>query len=122
VVADQFGAPTSAALIADVTAQIVARFWLHGDRIAFPGGLYHLAAAGETTWHAYAEEVFRVARLHGEALKVARVEPIGTSAYPLPAPRPANSRLDTTKLRETFDVYLPPWQDGVRQVLDQLLS
>jgi dTDP-4-dehydrorhamnose reductase len=57
VIADQFGAPTTASLIADVTAQIVARHWLFGERSAFPAGIYHLAAAGETTWHGYATEV-----------------------------------------------------------------
>lgn len=124
VIADQFGAPTTAALIADVTAQIVARHWLHGDRALFPAGVYHLAAAGETSWHGYAVAVLRQAQARGMALRVApeQVEAIPTAAYPLPAPRPANSRLDTQKLRETFDVFLPDWQDGVAHLLDQILS
>ncbi|WP_026035932.1 dTDP-4-dehydrorhamnose reductase [Cupriavidus sp. BIS7] len=124
VIADQFGAPTTAALIADVTAQIVARFWLFGERSAFPGGIYHLAAAGETTWHGYATEVLGYAAHKGVALKVnpADIEPIPATAYPLPAPRPLNSRLDTRKLRETFGVHLPDWKQGIRHLLDQILS
>ncbi|MGX6571152.1 dTDP-4-dehydrorhamnose reductase [Cupriavidus necator] len=124
VIADQFGAPTTAALIADVTAQIVARHWLHGDRQAFASGMYHLAAAGETSWHAYATEVLRYAATQGIDLKVdpARIEAIPATAYPLPAPRPANSRLDTGKLRQTFGIHLPDWQQGVHHLLDQIFS
>ncbi|MES2007435.1 MAG: dTDP-4-dehydrorhamnose reductase [Pseudomonadota bacterium] len=122
VIADQFGAPTTAALIADVTAQIVARHWLHGRREAFPAGVYHLAAAGETTWHGYATEVLRYAAARGIELKVdpERIEAIPATAYPLPAPRPANSRLDTGKLRQTFNLHLPDWQQGVHYLLDQI--
>ena len=124
VIADQFGAPTTAALIADVTAQIVARQWLHGRREAFPSGVYHLAAAGETSWHGYATEVLRNAAARGIELKVdpMHIEAIPTTAYPLPAPRPANSRLDTGKLRANFDIHLPDWQQGIRFLLDQILS
>ncbi|MHA7681466.1 dTDP-4-dehydrorhamnose reductase [Cupriavidus sp. PET2-C1] len=123
VIADQFGAPTSAALVADVTAQIVARYWLHGEREAFPSGLYHLAAAGETTWHGYATEVLRYASARGVDLKVdlTRIEAIPSAAYPLPAPRPGNSRLDTSKLRQTFGIHLPDWWQGMQHLLDQIL-
>jgi len=125
VIADQFGAPTTAALIADVTAQIVARRWLHTPRReAFPGGVYHLAAAGETSWHAYAKMVLSGAVARGVDLKVdpGSIEPIPATAYPLPAQRPANSRLDTSRLRDTFDIYLPDWQQGIDLLLDQILS
>ncbi|QRQ88142.1 dTDP-4-dehydrorhamnose reductase [Cupriavidus oxalaticus] len=124
VIADQFGAPTAASLIADVTAQIVARYWLHGDRSTFASGVYHLAAAGETTWHAYATEVLRYAAAQGIELKAdpSRIEAIPATAYPLPAPRPANSRLDTGKLRQTFGIHLPDWQQGVHHLLDQIFS
>lgn len=123
VIADQFGAPTTAALIADVTAQIVARHWLAGSRAAFPSGVYHLAAAGETSWHGYAVEVLRYARSLGVALKAGpeSVEAIPATAYPLPAPRPTNSRLDTTHLRETFGIHLPAWEQGMHHMLDQIL-
>ncbi|MFJ4289068.1 dTDP-4-dehydrorhamnose reductase [Cupriavidus sp. NPDC089707] len=124
VIADQFGAPTTASLIADVSAQIVARHWLHGDRRTFASGVYHLAAAGETTWHAYATEVLHYATAQGIELKVdpSRIEAIPATAYPLPAPRPANSRLDTGKLRQTFGIHLPDWQQGVHHLLDQIFS
>lgn len=123
VIADQFGAPTTASLIADVTARIIDRAWLHGDRAGFPGGIYHLAAAGETSWHGYATEVLRHAASKGVVLKVDpdAIEAIPATAYPLPAPRPSNSRLSTQKLRETFDIHLPDWQQGVHHLLDQLL-
>ncbi|WP_454764692.1 dTDP-4-dehydrorhamnose reductase [Cupriavidus campinensis] len=124
VIADQFGAPTTASLIADVTAQIVARHWLHGRREAFPAGVYHLAAEGETTWHGYATMVLAAAAARGVALRAdpSCIEPIPATAYPLPAPRPANSRLDTSKLRDTFDIHLPDWQQCIELLLDQILS
>lgn len=123
VIADQFGAPTSAALIADVTAQIIARSWLTSDRAVFPGGTYHLAAAGETTWHGYATELLGYAAARGVELKVdpKAVAAIPATEYPLPAPRPANSRLDTSKLRETFGIHLPDWRQGIHFLLDQIL-
>jgi len=124
VIADQFGAPTTASLIADVTAQIVARHWLFGERAAFPAGIYHLAAAGETTWHGYAMEVLGYAASKGLALRVnpAAIEAIPATAYPLPAPRPSNSRLDSGKLRDTFGIHLPDWRQGVHYLLDQILA
>ncbi|NUA29703.1 dTDP-4-dehydrorhamnose reductase [Cupriavidus basilensis] len=123
VIADQFGAPTSAALIADVTAQIIAHRWLYGERRAFPAGIYHLAAAGETNWHAYATEVLSYAAMLGVELKTdpSHIEAIPASAYPLPAPRPANSRLDTTKLRDTFGIHLPDWRQGTHHLLQQII-
>jgi len=118
VVADQWGAPTRAALIADVTAQILPRL--------APGqaGIYHLAAAGFTNWHAYASLAVAHAAECGMALKAqaGQVHPIPSSQYPVAAPRPGNSRLDTTKLRNTFGLALPPWQDGVRSVVAELAA
>lgn len=122
VVADQHGAPTPAALIAEVTAQLIAAY-AQQDHETFPGGLYHLAAAGGTTWHEYACRVVESAYNAGKALKLraGHIHPITTAEYPLPAPRPANSRLDTTKLRTTFGVTLPDWGVGLEQVLQQIL-
>jgi len=122
VVADQFGAPTSAALIADVTAHM-ARQLLRDGADGFSFGTYHLAADGETTWHAYAQFVIGEAILMGKALKTSpeRVLPIPASAYPTPAVRPQNSRLDTSHLRQTFGLHLPHWQLGVRHILQQIL-
>lgn len=126
IVADQFGAPTSAALIADVTAQILGQY-VRACRPAsadFSYGLYHLAAAGRTNWHEYAQEVVRLAQAAGRPLKAgpADIHAITTAEYPLPAPRPANSCLDTTKLRDTFGLVLPDWRQGLAHVMIQLLT
>jgi dTDP-4-dehydrorhamnose reductase len=122
VVDDQFGAPTSAALLADLTAHLVRQYAREGAS-AFPFGTYHVAAAGETSWHDYARFVLDAARAAGRDLKAGPddVLPVRTAAYPTAAIRPANSRLDTGLFRRTFSLRLPPWQDGVGQVLQQLL-
>ncbi len=120
IVADQFGAPTSASLLADVTAQIIARYLSRQDQTDFPYGLYHLIAQGATSWHGYASFVIDALRQRGLPLRVATIDPIPTSGYPLPAPRPANSRLSTQKLRDTFQLTLPSWQSQVEQVLTLL--
>ena len=124
VVDDQFGAPTTASLIADVTARIIDRAWLHGDRDAMPSGVYHLAAAGETSWHGYATELLRYAARKGAVFKADpdRIEPVVSTEFAQVAVRPANSRLDTRKLCETFDIYLPEWRTGVHHLVDQILS
>ena len=118
VIADQIGAPTGAELIADVTAHAL-RALAQRPELA---GLYHLAAEGQTSWHGYAEHVIAWARRHGQDLKVQTVEAIPTSAYPTPAQRPLNSRLDTTRLREAFGLHLPPWQSGVERMLTEFLG
>ncbi|HET8693087.1 MAG TPA: dTDP-4-dehydrorhamnose reductase [Aquabacterium sp.] len=115
VVADQFGAPTGADLIADVTAQAIRR------TLSEPAlqGLYHLVAAGETTWFDYARYVIEWARTRGLPIKVApdQIHAIATTEFPVPAKRPLNSRLDTRKLQSAFDVHLPAWQWGVERML-----
>jgi len=119
VVDDQVGAPTSAALLADVCAHLV-REVQRQDVDGFDGyGLYHLCAGGETSWHGYARFVIAEALALGHVLRARpeTVEPISTEAYPTPAVRPLNSRLDTTRLRARFGLRLPDWQDGVRHVL-----
>ena len=118
VVADQIGAPTGADLIADVTAQAL-RQALQQPELA---GLYHLAAAGEVSWHGYASEVIAFAKANGELLAVKAIEPVETTAYPTPAHRPLNSRLDTQKLRATFSLHLPDWQSGVTRMLREILN
>jgi len=112
VVDDQFGVPTSAALIASVTADVVRRA---ATAAAPPPGLYHLAPAGETTWCRFARFVIETARDHGVPLRCTpeRVAAIATADYPLPARRPANSRLATTKLETALRRTLPDWQDDV---------
>ncbi|HEY0296653.1 MAG TPA: dTDP-4-dehydrorhamnose reductase [Bordetella sp.] len=122
VVGDQVGAPTGAALIADVTAHLLSKY-LAARGEPFPYGTYHLAAKGETTWYDYAGLIGRQAIEAGVPLKVQpeQIQCITTEDYPLPARRPAFSRLDTTKLRETFGLVLPPWEDGVKHALKVLL-
>jgi dTDP-4-dehydrorhamnose reductase len=121
VVADQIGAPTSTDVLAKVTLNLLQTILLAAkDDARF--GTYHLAASGETTWHAYAQYVIAGALKRGAHVtcKPESIEPIPTSAYPLPAPRPANSRLNTEKIRSTFGTELPAWQVGVDAILDAL--
>jgi len=120
VVADQFGAPTSAALLAE-TAGLVAREILR-ERSAVPYGTYHLTPTGAVSWHGFAVYAIEYARRLGMPIRVAAdaIKPIPTSAYPTAAARPANSRLDTAKIRASFGIELAPWQDGVRAVLETL--
>lgn len=112
VVDDQWGAPTGAELIADVTAQAL-RAVPGGEA---PAGIYHLAAQGETTWFGFAEYLLALARASGRPVK-ARLRPVPSSGYPTPARRPHNSRLNTGKLDNAFGLRLPPWQEGVERVL-----
>lgn len=119
VIADQFGAPTGAELIADVSAHALAQVLRTGTGL----GIYHLAAAGETSWHGYASQVIATARRLKPELqfKVQAIDPVPTSAFPTPAKRPHNSRLDTTRLQQTFGLTLPPWQQGVERMLAEIL-
>jgi dTDP-4-dehydrorhamnose reductase len=120
VINDQFGAPTGADLLADVTAHAIRQVLAHPQ----DAGLYHLAAAGATTWHAYAQHVLAQARLEKPALpiKATEVAPVPTSAYTTPARRPLNSRLSTQHLQSTFGLTLPPWQQGVNRMLAEVLA
>lgn len=118
VIADQHGAPTGAELIADVSAHAIrVERANHG-----PGGTYHLAASGETSWHGYASFVIEQARELGATLKVSEIAPIGTRDYPTAAVRPLNSRLDSARLRERFELALPDWRDGVARMLREILD
>ncbi len=118
VIVDQIGSPTGADLIADVTALAIQRAILHPHL----SGVYHLVAGGEVSWHDYASFVIDFARAHGEEFAVSSINPIPTSAYPTPARRPLNSRLDTRKLRDAFSLYLPDWQSGVTRMLREILN
>ena len=86
-------------------------------------GLYHAIAGGETTWYGYARFVLEMAQQAGVELKAGpdAVEAVPTSAFPTPAKRPHNSRLDTSKLQTTFGLRLPPWQEGVARMLREIL-
>lgn len=121
IIADQFGAPTSARLLADSTAAI-AKQLLSGDA-SQKAGTYHLVASGETTWHGYASKVVEVANQLGIHTKTQaqNIQPIPTEAYPLPAPRPKNSRLSTQKIRDIFGIEIPDWSIDVERVLKQII-
>lgn len=118
VVNDQWGAPTSAELLAEVTVQALRAWHAHPDR----RGLYHLVASGHTTWHGYAEFLIAQARaLHPDwPWRVQRIVPVPSSAYPRPARRPLNSRLSTQRLQSDWGLSLPDWREGVRAWLQQL--
>jgi dTDP-4-dehydrorhamnose reductase len=123
VVADQYGTPTSAALIADATAHLVRHYLVDGHkRDAFPFGIYHLVASGDTNWCDYSRFVISEAQKLGQVFKTVpeAIRAITTSEYPTPAKRPANSRMSNRKFSETFGLRLPPWQDGVEHVLKQI--
>lgn len=116
VIDDQIGAPTGADLLADVSAHAL-RSAIGNPELT---GVYHLTAAGETSWCDYARFVIEQTRAAGETLTVQSIEAIPSSAYPTPARRPHNSRLDTRKLRECFALHLPHWQDGVSRMLKEV--
>jgi dTDP-4-dehydrorhamnose reductase len=121
VIDDQHGAPTGADLIADVTAHALVHAMI--DPAAGLSGIYHLVAAGETSWHGYASHVIAQARQIQPVLtlKVTDIAPVPTSAFPTPAKRPLNSRLSTHKLQQAFGMVLPPWQQGVNRMLAEIL-
>ena len=120
IINDQFGAPTGADLLADVTAHAI-RTAISRPEVS---GLYHLVAGGVTTWYDYASVVIAYAREHGVAIKVVQdaILPVPTSAFPTPAKRPHNSRLNTEKLQHTFALTLPDWQVGVERMLTEILE
>jgi dTDP-4-dehydrorhamnose reductase len=122
VVADQHGAPTGAALLADASALALYRLMLEGAGAHAFAGTYHVAAGGVTTWHAYAEHVLARARAHGALLKAQQLRPIAASAFAAAAPRPANSRLDCSKFEGRFGLALPDWRHHVDRMLVELLQ
>ncbi|MDR1462387.1 MAG: dTDP-4-dehydrorhamnose reductase [Azoarcus sp.] len=120
MVADQIGAPTGADLIADVSAHLLRSVTRDGN--APPCGVYHLVAAGETSWYDYARLVIDEARKHSLSIKAKNVVPILSEAWKTPAVRPLNSRLDTTRLRTCFDIRLPDWREGVERLVHEILQ
>ncbi len=120
VINDQIGAPTGADLLADVTAHAVRSALLRPEL----SGLYHLVASGQTSWHGYASFVIDYARQAGIDIKVATaaIQAVASNAFVTAAQRPLNSRLDTHKLQNTFDLHLPHWQTGVIRLLDEILE
>ena len=119
VIDDQWGAPTGADLLADVTAHALRHLQQHPQ----DAGLYHCAAAGATNWNEYAKFVIALAQLAQTAIKIKanEIAPVPTGAFPTPAVRPHNSRLNTDKLQTTFGLQLPHWQTGVARMLAEIL-
>lgn len=122
IIADQFGAPTSAVLLADVTAEIVRQFFQTDFTNHSLYGLFNLVSTGETTWFEYAQKVLELAHFTGvnTKLKPSRIKPIATVEYPLPAQRPANSRLKTDKICKTFGIELPTWESEVERIFKKI--
>ncbi len=121
VVDDQIGSPTPAALIADVTA-LALQQWLHAGAHTPAHRLYHLSAAQPVSWCTFAREIVRLASEQGRALQLHAdaIQPIPSSAYPTPARRPANSRLDCRQLERDFCLRLPGWQPYLERMLPLL--
>ncbi|KRD42334.1 dTDP-4-dehydrorhamnose reductase [Acidovorax sp. Root275] len=121
VIDDQWGAPTGADLLADVTAHALR----HLQQRPQDAGLYHCVAGGETNWNEYAKYVLALAQAqkaqHAIEIKAKEVAPVPTSAFPTPAVRPQNSRLNTHKLQSTFGLQMPHWQTGVARMLTEIL-
>ncbi len=118
VINDQFGAPTGAELIADCTAHAISKV---NERPEL-SGIYHLIASGTTTWHEYASYVINVGREKGLALQVSKINAVATSAFPTPAKRPANSRLNINKFQQNFALTLPDWRIGVERMLTEFIG
>ncbi|MBL1265315.1 dTDP-4-dehydrorhamnose reductase [Candidatus Methylomicrobium oryzae] len=118
IVADQFGAPTSAELIADVTALAIAGY--RSGRLG--SGIYHLTANGEANWHRFACHIVDRALANGLPLQLdaLRINAITTEDYPVPARRPKNSRLDTSLLSSGLGLQLPDWTVHANRTIDQL--
>lgn len=118
IIDDQIGVPTSAELIADVTAHTIVQTLEDESK----QGIYHLVASGETSWFEYANYVFEQASDVGISLAVKKVHPIPTTAYPTPAKRPHNSRLSNKKIQQTFHILLPEWKVHVKRTVMELIS
>lgn len=122
IVSDQTGAPTSARYIADATAHIIRQAQAERAAGSFTPGIYHLTASGSTTWYDFARSIIELAARQGllESNRLPKINPIPTSAYPLPAARPANSRLDYRRLQNRFNIALPDWRHTLKNVVREI--
>lgn len=120
VVADQFGAPTWARLIAETTALALQQALAEKRRGEFESGTFNLTAAGETSWHGFASAIVAAAHARGAELACRAVVPITTADYPLPAARPANSRLAGARLAERYGLTMPDWESCMHLCLAEL--
>ena len=119
IVDDQFGAPTWARMVAEATAQVLAQI---GSQRLLPqevSGVYHLTSGGKTSWHGFAEAIFKCrADLNGGTASPQLI-PIPASEYPLPAPRPHNSVMSNAKLQARFGLALPDWKSGLQLCIQE---
>ncbi|MCW5733916.1 MAG: dTDP-4-dehydrorhamnose reductase [Enhydrobacter sp.] len=122
VVADQFGAPTSAALIADAVMSVLGRSQNVVDNFDRAGGVIHLSASGYTSWHEFARAIVSGLRQRGVELTVERVVPITSAEYPTKAQRPLNSRLDLSRLATVFGIVPDTWSDALDRELDRVVA
>ena len=122
VVSDQFGAPTTASLLANAAANLVHLYLLDAEKV--PLGTYHLTAQGKTSWYEYSKFIVEQARRLNYKLKLTpeNIFPVTSSNYPTPARRPANSCLNTSLIRKTFNIYLPDWQIGIEHLLEEMAN
>ncbi len=122
IVADQYGAPTWARLIAQTTAHALWQSWQEKMAGQFTSGTYHLTSSGRTSWHGFAEAIVEIAReLEIEKLKVQQIHGIPTSDYPTPAARPVNSSLDLSALEQKFNVQMPDWKESLKLCMRELV-
>lgn len=119
IVADQFGAPTSAAIIADAIAAMFSDARGISEIVARSGGLVHLTASDSTSWHLFASAIIEGLRAKGVPLKTTQIVPIATSDYPVKARRPLNSRLDLTRLSRDLGISTPHWSQGLKAAIDE---
>lgn len=121
IVSDQIGSPTSARLIADTSILCMQQAVKERAAGVFSSGLYHLTASGETSWQGFAEEIIRLARnIFRQPLKVSAIKAITTEAYPSPAQRPMNSRLQLSRLESNFAVKIPDWKQGLQMCMEDI--
>ncbi|MGZ8190144.1 MAG: dTDP-4-dehydrorhamnose reductase [Methylococcaceae bacterium] len=122
IVADQIGSPTWARLIAETTAHVLRQSMLERLQGDFKSGLYNLTSTGETSWYGFAQAIVEFAREQNNLLLKNRIiKPIPTSDYPLPAKRPANSRLSTTRLEQRFGLTMPTWESAMKICMAEIL-
>jgi dTDP-4-dehydrorhamnose reductase len=124
IVADQYGAPTWARNIADMTSHLLAIEQQERQVDKFLSDTYHLCASGKTTWHGFANAIIESARKHASvgSIKTERVLPIATEDYPLPAPRPINSQMDSSFLTTRFGVSIPEWRHAIELCIDEVME
>lgn len=122
IVADQIGSPTWARLIAETTAHILRQTLLERRQGVFNSDIYNLTSAGETSWHGFAQTIVEIARQQGmQPLKNRVINPIPTTAYPVPAKRPLNSRLSTERLEQHFGLKMPFWDAALKLCMDDMV-